>query len=609
MQQNCKNLCRGAAAVTQRRPVAALRVVATPFRSGAVSFSPLLTPHRRFSMPDPSDLFTSPAGLMALLYGRTGSSTPAASTALPSDVVQATGKSSRRALQQRRRPTRRPQGDEAAGDHGNGNNTSGHTHRADRTMASGPSSLFTTQAVVLALAIFLLSALWDLFTSQKSTIWNAVKNSVATTLEVRSSSQEFAMIVDWMGRQPHGQRIRNLGLRPVTVQDEQKAIWGTEEAADASHSAADADARVMLVPGYGSHLFRFGTTWVYITRSEDPSKQKAAAAHRVDRENDKLTLTFLTRRRAVVQLFMSHVRESWNDNVRNTVHIYLSEGYSARWRLLSERLRRPLNTLYLPAETKAIVEEARLFLRMKSTYAALGIPWRRGYLLEGPPGTGKSSFAMALAGELGLPLHILSLRSDNMDDDALLSLVSGLPPRSILLIEDFENALKAKHSVSTAEPPDAEGASPAVALTYSTDVGGGPRSALSLSALLNALDGVSSSEGRLLLITANDTSKIPFADALLRPGRIDRRIAFEKLQPQQIEEMEESFQRTLRERLPTIADAAATTHFGATEGSGDRSSDKDEGGTTCTPALYQQRLLNSVFSSSLHSAETLTASE
>ncbi|KPI90604.1 putative mitochondrial chaperone BCS1 [Leptomonas seymouri] len=462
---------------------------------------------------------------------------------------------------------------------------------------------------MLALAIFILSALWDLFTSQKSTIWNALKNSVATTLEVRSSSQEFAMIVDWMGRQPHGQRIRNLSLKPVTVQDEQKTIWGSEVAADASCSAADADPRVTLVPGYGSHLFRFGTTWVYITRSEDMSKQKAAAANRMDRENDKLTLTFLTRRRAVVQQFMSHVRESWNANVRNTVHIYLSEGYSARWRLLSERLRRPLSTLYLPAETKAIVEEARLFLSMKSTYAALGIPWRRGYLLEGPPGTGKSSFVMALAGELGLPLHILSLRSDNMDDDALLSLVSGLPPRSILLIEDFENALKAKHPISSAEAAGGDASSPAAAPIYSTDVGGGPRSALSLSALLNALDGVSSSEGRLLLITANDTSKIPFADALLRPGRIDRRIAFETLLPQQIEEMEQSFQRTVRESLPGITDIVASTHVSAMEGSGDCNADTGQKATTCTPALYQQRLLNSIFASSLYAAEAPKVSE
>jgi mitochondrial chaperone BCS1 len=556
-------------------------------------------------MPDPADLFTSPAGLMALLYGRTGntSKTSASSTKPPVLV----GKAVRRARQQQRLESTaqkpRHKNERVKGDGGSEN------HDGNATAVGASSSFFfNTQALVLALAIFLLSALWDFFTSQKSTIWNALKNSVATTLEVRSSSQEFAMIVDWMGRQPHGQRIRNLSLKPVTVQDEQKTIWGPGAGAGEAGNTVDADARVMLVPGYGSHLFRFGTTWVYITRSEDASKQKAAAANRVDRENDKLTLTFLTRRRSVVQQFMGHVQESWNAHVRNTVHIYLSEGYSARWRLLSERLRRPLSTLYLPAETKAVVEEARLFLSMKGTYAALGIPWRRGYLLEGPPGTGKSSFVMALAGELGLPLHILSLRSDNMDDDALLSLVSGLPPRSILLIEDFENALKVEHTVAKAATGDSETltttvqADTAAASTYSTDVGGGPRSALSLSALLNALDGVSSSEGRLLLITANDTSKIPFADALLRPGRIDRRITFETLQPRQVAEMEESFQRTLQESLPRVADTLAFEHISVVKRSGD-DNNTDENSSTYTPALYQQRLLNSIYASCLQTVE------
>lgn len=567
---------------------------------------------------------------MALLYGRTGSSISSNKNSINDDNLnkesstaafsvnkrRVTGKAARRARQQQRQHN-------SPGERGQ-SSTSEENNDNQSSAPSSPglsSSFFNTQALVLALAIFVLSALWDLFTSQKSTLWTALKNSVATTLEVRSSAQEFAMIVDWMGRQPHGQRIRNLSLKPVTVQDEQKTIWGPQEtAADDASSSADADPRVMLVPGYGSHLFRFGTTWVYITRSEDPSKQKAAAANRVDRENDKLTLTFLTRRRAVVQQFMSHVRQSWSEHVRNTVHIYLSEGYSARWRLLSERLRRPLTTLYLPAETKAIVEEARLFLGMKSTYAALGIPWRRGYLLEGPPGTGKSSFVMALAGELGLPLHILSLRSDNMDDDALLSLVSGLPPRSILLIEDFENALKANHSV-TATPATAAGegeqegatdasapaapAAAAAATSYSTDVGGGPRSALSLSALLNALDGVSSSEGRLLLITANDTSKIPFAETLLRPGRIDRRVAFEVLQPQQVAEMEASFQRTLQASLPAIAETAVAAAHDATSKVGKEGSSAEDNTPACTPALYQQRLLNSIYASSLQEAKAL----
>ncbi|CAJ1037096.1 BCS1 N terminal/ATPase family associated with various cellular activities (AAA), putative [Leishmania lindenbergi] len=534
---------------------------------------------------------------MALLYRRPGKEVnflPALASPPPdnrSDARHRHGRERRRARQQR--------GDRFTSRTWDQERHDGEGRKAGAS--SGP--LGNNQVIGLVVAIFLLSALWDLFTAQKSAVWHAIKNSVVTTLEVRSSSQEFAMIVDWMGRQPRGQRIRNLGLKPITVQDEQRMVGGDvpSSLSDDAAASADADARVMLVPGYGSHLLRFGSTWVYITRAEDSSKQKAAAANRVDRENDKLTLTFFTHRRAVVEQFMAHVQESWRANVRNTVHIYLSEGYGPRWHLLSERIRRPLSTLYLPTETKAVVEEARLFLQLKGTYAALGIPWRRGYLLEGPPGTGKTSFVMALAGELGLPVHILSLRSDHMDDDALLSLTSSLPRRSILLIEDLENVLKTQSGVgrsagspkasdAAATAAAAETTSTAPASPYSTDIGGGPRSAMSLSALLNALDGVSSSEGRLLLITTNDTSRIPFAEVLLRPGRIDRRIRFQPLHAEQVREMEASFQQALQAcpcsavedlRLPS---AGLRAH-------------EDDNSVTRTPAQYQQKLLDAIYAS------------
>lgn len=544
-----------------------------------------LLARRCFSMPDPSSLFTSPAGLMALLYGRTGgdgSDTSNSLTRGDSEGPHREGRGRRRARQQQR--------------HSAGATGSSDEGGAGGGAAAGHSGFFSPssmQAVVLAGAIFLLSALWDVFVSQKSTLWAAIRNSAATTLEVRSSAPEFAMIVDWMGRQPHGQRIRNLSLRPVTVQDEQKTIWGSESSLPTDDaSVAAEEPRVKLVPGYGSYLFRFGSTWVYITRSEDPSKQKSAAANRVDRENDKLTLTFLTRRRAVVQSFMTHVQDSWRDHVHNTVRIYLSEGFSQRWRLLSERIRRPLATLYLPPETKAVVEEARLFLTLRDTYAALGIPWRRGYLLEGPPGTGKSSFVMALAGELGLPVHVLSLRSDNMDDDALLSLTSSLPRRSILLIEDLENVLKNPPGPASGSATTAAAAAPEKTAAYSTDVGGGPRSSMSLSALLNALDGVAGSEGRLLLITTNDTSRIPFADVLLRPGRIDRRVAFQPLRPEQVLEMQLAFQQALvsSPSAPLRGEQLTATAAAFTPLDSDPS-------VTRTPAEYQQKLLGAVYAS------------
>jgi hypothetical protein len=62
------------------------------------------------------------------------------------------------------------------------------------------------------------------------------------------------------------------------------------------------------------------------------------------------------------------------------------------------------------------------------THPQRGIPYRRGYLLHGPPGCGKTSFIVALAGELRLTICIMNLSSKKMSDEAMLELMYGSAP-------------------------------------------------------------------------------------------------------------------------------------------------------------------------------------
>ncbi|KAG9690187.1 P-loop containing nucleoside triphosphate hydrolase protein, partial [Aureobasidium melanogenum] len=113
------------------------------------------------------------------------------------------------------------------------------------------------------------------------------------------------------------------------------------------------------------------------------------------------------------------------------------------WMKGSERPSRPLDTVILDPEQKSrILQDMNEYLHPLSSrwYAARGIPYRRGYLFSGPPGTGKTSLSFSLAGIFGLDIHIVNLMDPNMTESMLARLFNYLPKRCIVLFEDIDAA-------------------------------------------------------------------------------------------------------------------------------------------------------------------------
>jgi mitochondrial chaperone BCS1 len=156
---------------------------------------------------------------------------------------------------------------------------------------------------------------------------------------------------------------------------------------------------------------------------------------------------------------------------------------------------RPISSILPPAPIDAMIADAQQFVKSRQRYVDLGIPYRRGYLLHGDPGTGKSSCAYALASVLKRPLCFLSLTNKHVNDEWLIDILSRAPSGAIILVDDFDRFVP------------------------STDNTG-----VTLCGLLNALDGVVAQTGRIVILVANDISRI--SDAVLRPGRIDRHFHF-----------------------------------------------------------------------------------
>lgn len=204
-----------------------------------------------------------------------------------------------------------------------------------------------------------------------------------------------------------------------------------------------------------------------------------------------------------------------------------------------------------PGIKDLLLFDAKDFLASKSWYAARGIPFRRGYLLYGAPGSGKTSIIHSLAGELGLDIYVLSLSRAGLDDAGLEELISDLPERCIALMEDVDAAFSGGGKRDLEEAPNVkvEANTPPSANTISnatsaqpSNPSSGPSSSASritLSGLLNALDGVGAQEGRILFATTNKYSALDAA--LIRPGRMDLHVEFKRASQAQAEELFKCF--------------------------------------------------------------------
>lgn len=223
------------------------------------------------------------------------------------------------------------------------------------------------------------------------------------------------------------------------------------------------------------------------------------------------------------------------------------------WSVTTTRHSRPMDTVVLDKEKKeALVADINEFLSPASPkwYATRGIPYRRGYLFHGSPGTGKSSLSFAIAGLFGLDIHVISLLESTMTEADLNHMFNTLPKRCVVLLEDIDTAgLKRDpntdpDSLASENPnkvQDNAVADLAKELRRAHRAAAGGRDVpvqpqgISLSGLLNAIDGVASHEGRVLVMTTNHPEKLD--PALIRPGRVDMKVEFSLATRHQMEEI------------------------------------------------------------------------
>ncbi|KAJ1264332.1 hypothetical protein BS78_09G255300 [Paspalum vaginatum] len=207
------------------------------------------------------------------------------------------------------------------------------------------------------------------------------------------------------------------------------------------------------------------------------------------------------------------------------LQIYMNE-YMDEWCPMDLHHPSTFQTLAMDRKLKqSIVDDLDRFVKRKDYYRRIGKAWRRGYLLYGPPGTGKSSLIAAMANHLRFNVYDLELTAVDSNSD-LRRLLVGVPSRSILVVEDIDctiQQLKQREGRAgqqdSGSSPAADGGSPLDKLEEK-----GQRDKVTLSGLLNFVDGLWSAGGeeRVIVFTTNYKDRLD--PALLRPGRMDMHV-------------------------------------------------------------------------------------
>ena len=162
-------------------------------------------------------------------------------------------------------------------------------------------------------------------------------------------------------------------------------------------------------------------------------------------------------------------------------------------------------------EAKESLQEIVDYLHDPAKYTKIGAKMPKGILLVGPPGTGKTMLAKAVAGESNVPFF-------SMSGSEFVEMFVGMGASKVRDL--FKQAKEKAPCIVFIDEIDAIGGK-----RVSGNIGGNDEREQTLNQLLTEMDGFESNNGVVILAATNRPESLDAA--LLRPGRFDRRVPVE----------------------------------------------------------------------------------
>lgn len=335
------------------------------------------------------------------------------------------------------------------------------------------------------LLIMIIGGLGVYLRAVPEALWEWFVNQTTMMITVKDDDLSFCWVKEWLLEQNFLKRIRRVDL-DTTIRKEELA----------------------LIPAPGRHwLWHAGRPFmVYFHRNEDPKGSSR-------RRTESLTFHTIGRRQAFLKRFVKDIVDCHVKNVGMRSSLFV---FDDGWMRVEGYAPRLLESVVLkPGEKDQLIRDIEKFRNSRQRYRQLGVPYHRGYLLYGPPGTGKTSLVSAMAARF--EMHIYAINLSIFNDRTLTTAINDVPPNAVILFEDIDcmksgraritpGEVSGKHVANSCEDKKEEMAALGV----------------TLSGLLNVIDGFSAPENVLFVMTSNVIESLD--PALLRPGRVDYKL-------------------------------------------------------------------------------------
>ncbi|KAK9925158.1 hypothetical protein M0R45_033493 [Rubus argutus] len=236
----------------------------------------------------------------------------------------------------------------------------------------------------------------------------------------------------------------------VAIQSYLSTKSSTEAKRLKAQDVKDSNSLVLAMDDNEEVTDEFQGIQLWWTLTKSVPRQPSFSIYPQSDEKSHYKLTFHRRHRDIMGSYLDHVRKQGKaiavSNRQRKLYINNpAENWryykATKWSHVVFEHPATFDTIAMePKKKEEIVNDLIKFSKGKEYYAKVGKPWKRGYLLHGPPGTGKSTMIAAISNFMNYDVYDLELTTVKNNTE-LRKLLIETPNKAIIVIEDIDCSL------------------------------------------------------------------------------------------------------------------------------------------------------------------------